>query len=396
MSCNPLLWGRRPTSVSVRLSLVELEPRCLLSWSIYDLGTLGGGTSAAYGINDSGQIVGSSQTTGNQYTQAFLYDSGTMSPLYTLNGTTGNSTALGINNSAQTPLIVGSSDKTIDTRTYTHAFSYNISSQVMSDLNTLAGTNGNSTATAVNGANPPIIVGYSTPPSGPAPPLVVGFWDDATTMHELDPFSGGDRSDADGIDNATTPHIVGESRGYTFNCPGNGKDYNVFNAAQWNNFSSTPANLGTLPPSGKVSHAYGVAYHSSDGHTYVVGDSSTDVNTNCGLSPPRAFLREDDGQGGYTFTQLDQNVSGVNQSRALAVNTARQIVGYWGTGTDGTFLDPRAFLYDSTGWHNLNDLLPSGSGWTLTQATGINQSEWIVGFGSHLIIGVLPARVPES
>jgi len=41
-------------------------------YTVTDLGTLGGLTSNAYGINDSGQIVGQADTSGNSATHAFL------------------------------------------------------------------------------------------------------------------------------------------------------------------------------------------------------------------------------------------------------------------------------------------------------------------------------------
>jgi hypothetical protein len=50
---RPGLAGR-----SCRPILEALEDRCLLSYSITDLGTLGGGASYAHGINTSGQVVG--------------------------------------------------------------------------------------------------------------------------------------------------------------------------------------------------------------------------------------------------------------------------------------------------------------------------------------------------
>jgi probable HAF family extracellular repeat protein len=74
--------------------------------TITDLGTLGGGatTSAAVGINASGQVVGSSTTTAG-FTHAFLYSGGIMTDLGPF--ASPNSIAYGINDSGQ---VVGFSE----------------------------------------------------------------------------------------------------------------------------------------------------------------------------------------------------------------------------------------------------------------------------------------------
>ncbi len=80
------------------------------------LGTLGGNSSAAYGINSSGAVVGASQITPSTSQQhAFIYSGTTMTDLHTLGGT--NSVAYGINDSGQ---IVGWSHITGDS--VTHSF----------------------------------------------------------------------------------------------------------------------------------------------------------------------------------------------------------------------------------------------------------------------------------
>ena len=52
---------------------------------VTDLGTLGGESSAAYGINNNGEIVGESWTS-NDVEHAFLYTGGRMIDLGTLSG----------------------------------------------------------------------------------------------------------------------------------------------------------------------------------------------------------------------------------------------------------------------------------------------------------------------
>ena len=110
-----------------------------------DLGTLGGTQSFGNGLNASGQVAGESFTTGDAATHAFLWKpttpggaSGTMHDLLTLGGT--NSYGYGINATGQ---VTGASDRTGDTRT--HAFLWkpstpNGTSGTMHNLGSLGGT----------------------------------------------------------------------------------------------------------------------------------------------------------------------------------------------------------------------------------------------------------------
>jgi probable HAF family extracellular repeat protein len=89
---------------------------------------LGGAYSGAYAINDSGQVVGYSYTTGNAVMHAFLYSGGVMTDLGTLGGS--HSQAYAINDSGQ---VVGYAHTTGNAAM--HAFLY--SGGVMTDLNDL-------------------------------------------------------------------------------------------------------------------------------------------------------------------------------------------------------------------------------------------------------------------
>ncbi len=54
---------------------------------VTDLGTLGGRTSAAYGVNNLGQVTGYADLTNDSARHAYLYSNGAMTDLGTLGGT---------------------------------------------------------------------------------------------------------------------------------------------------------------------------------------------------------------------------------------------------------------------------------------------------------------------
>ena len=105
-----------------------------------DLGTLGGGQSFAFAINDSGQVTGGAYTTGNAEFHAVLWDGTTIQDLGTLGG--GQSFAFAINASGQ---VTGSFITPDDIR---HAFLWDGGKMV--DLGALLGDFVGSHGVAIN------------------------------------------------------------------------------------------------------------------------------------------------------------------------------------------------------------------------------------------------------
>lgn len=76
-------------------------------------------------------------------------------------------------------------------------------------------------------------------------------------------------------------------------------------------------------------------------------------------------------------TALDLGSLGAEASRAHAINNLGQVVGYiWDEG------NYRAFVYSDGQMHDLNNLIPADSGWSLYEAYDINDHGQIVGYGS--------------
>ena len=111
------LHGIKRVVVILTMGLASMVAQAA-GWTITDLGTLGGSSSYATGINNRGQVVGTSNLAGDVSSRAFLYTNGGMYDLGTLGGT--SSSASGINALGQ---VVGTSglNGTVESRGFIYS-----------------------------------------------------------------------------------------------------------------------------------------------------------------------------------------------------------------------------------------------------------------------------------
>ena len=290
----------------------------------YTVTDLGGGNAAA--INDSGQVVVNGS-------QAFLYANGTMTGLGTLGGNSSYGT--GINANGQ---VVGYSYTSGASGTpREHAFLY--SGGLMSDLGTLGGDY--SYAAGIN--NTGQVVGRSmTSSSG----TYHAFLYSGGTMTDLGTLSGDTTSAGVGVNKS------GEVVGWSGNLAGTVQAF----------FYSNGVMHGLTSLDGNNSIAMAI-----NDSGQVVGGSNTSSGTY------QAFLYSDG-----TMTDIGASLGPV-LSRANSINDSGQAVGYYDYNSPASPI--HAFLYSNGAVYDLNNLIPSGSGWMLDYASGINNLGQIVGRG---------------
>jgi probable HAF family extracellular repeat protein len=332
--------------VVLLLSLAWFASSASASGQNYTITDLGSNTwyySEAHGINISGHAAGEYEPTNPPALLAgFLYSGGVMTDVGILGGAYPYSIARAVN---ETDVVVGEAAAANNT----HAFSS--TNGFMTDLGTKAGMTGYSSAYGINRSGQ--IVGDSSVSFAQISTLHAmmyagGTWKDLGVL-------GGDYSAAFGINNSGV--IVGESdiveSGVT-----NVHAFVYTNAAP----PTTMQDLKTLP-GGTYSSAKAI-----NDSGVIVGESDTLVGANVYT---HAFVWRNG-----SMTDL-QTLGGATSS-ASGINSAGQIVGY---ATDANEVSC-AFLYSGSTMVNLNNFIPTASGWTnLASAEAINDVGQIVGYG---------------
>ena len=328
-----LLTGLRLLSFIVTITCVVTAgvPLQVLgqSYTLTDLGTLGGSFSAANAINEAGHVVGFSGLPPNGFPlRPFLWVEGTMTNLGTLGGNT--SLAFGINNVDQ---VAGTSTLSSG---FSHAFLWE--DGVMMDLGTP--TNIASDANAINDAGQIAGTIY----------LTAFIWEDGV-MTELGTLPGFAGSVGHGINQA------GEVVGGAFAC-----HFCEARAVHWADGAMT--DLGVLP-----------GWDSSGASA--INDVGQIVGTSSIIIP--SVLRATLWDNGKI---VDLGAGDGIYSGALGINNAGVIVGYWGTSE--LFVHHYATKWVDGELVDLNDLIPADSGWQLAEARGINDTGQIVGLAYNV------------
>jgi probable HAF family extracellular repeat protein len=317
------------------------------TYSLTDLGTLGGLTSYGTATNSHEEVTGYADTTGNTAQHAFVYRHGLMEDLGTLGGT--NSTGNGINAAGH---ITGYADTADNVAVHAFLFSHGR----MRDLGTLGGTN--SRGYGINSAGE--ITGASGTPGNTG---IHAFLYRHGVMHDLGTLAG---PNASGIENQSGGQAI-NSRGQITGSawPPNGDGFHVILYSH-----GTMYDIGA--PDGVTSFGNAI-----NAHGEITGVSQH------GITHPTllAFLYSN---GVLQSLGALAGGPGSAYSEGLAINDAGQVTGST-TVLTAPGLVLHAFIYSEGVMTDLNTLIDSSSPLapyvTLAEATGINDCGLIVANG---------------
>jgi probable HAF family extracellular repeat protein len=312
------------------LVLEQLEDRCLLTYTITDLGTLGGDLGYASAINASGEVIGDDVTASGRL-HVFVWKAGSMNDLGSLDGDNGSSYVGGLNNAGE---VVGYSTA----GAFTHAFLYDTGG--MHDL-----TASNSKVADALGINDSGQITGATDGYGETH---VYFWDLHTPSlpdyHDLGTLPGYPLGQGRGINAAG--QIFGTAAmndGYFYRhafLGSNGVLHDLGTLGGMENYANAMNDrgyiVGTTQDPGGAFHAY--VWH--DGH------------------------------------MLDLGLYGLYASIADGINNLGQVVG-----SGGPNYDP--FIWQNGVMTDLTTLIDPPLDWTWLYPTAINDAGQIVGYGTN-------------
>ena len=337
---NPSCFARRTPWMLVPMLLSLAFTGGAQTYTVSDLGTLGGNSSGARAINATGQIAGYAFSSSTQ-SNAFLYKNAKIINLGTLGGTT--AIGLAINSSGQ---VAGYS--TLSDGSY-RAFISNKGK--LTSVGTLGGNY--SDAEGMNDSGQ--VTGASATVSGATHPYLYsnGVLTDLGTLGNN---NNGWWNEGTAVNNAS--QVVG----WSYDAQGN------FLGFLWSN--GQMQSLGTL--GGDWSQAFGINdLGQIAGQAYIKNNIGAD-----------AFLY--DGGVMQDLGTITSPTGGNGQyASGLGINSTGVVVGESTYQKNGQSIVYHAFVYSNGKMQDLNRLIPAGSGWVLTTAYGINDAGQIVGYGTH-------------
>lgn len=352
-------WLASAAGLLFLVSATSQRAAAQVTYTITDLGTLGGDNSIPIWITNTGEVVGVSDTGqfdafGNPISHAFRWTGGPLEDLKTLGGN--NSSANGANAKGHAAGIADVSGGLTS-----HAFLWQAGT--LTDLGALNGPSGYSFAQLVNDAGQ--VVGASTTADG----SFRGFVWDRGIMTELGTL-GGANSFALGINDRG--QIVGIAQLNDVVDPILG--FPDYHGALWDHGQTVNLTPG-------------------------IGADSFNIN-NMGQVVGRLLI-PDPVEGGVAHAYLWQKgvltelgvPIGDDNSEALSINDSGQIVGDAGVGFIETYAPDRALLWQKGVRFDLNTLIPADSGYHLIVALDVNARGQIVVCAVQLSTGNIHAAV---
>jgi len=317
------------------LAAILSAPLLAQAGALYTVTVIGGAGSAAYDVNESGQVVGQLNA-GGIYT-GFFYDGTTLTDLGTLGGT--GSLAYRLNDSGT---LVGQIYQDGDDQAISYA----------NGVVTLLPVPGPSEANDINASG--AITGTASFPGADGFPEPHAFIYANGVVTDLGGLAGSPQtfSYGNGINDAG--HVAGTAVVGDFpNLPSNPFLYKKGGLHDLGNFG------------GIFSNGWAI-----NNHDQVVGSAGRafDENDPANLYPISAFLYSDG-----VLHNLGSMIPNGNSS-AYDINDQGQVVGFTDTLAGGL-----AYLYSAGSMVLLDTLIDPASGWSVVNAVGINEARQIAG-----------------